>query len=267
MTLILSCITREYVVQASDRRLTRMDGSLFEDKANKAIFFCGHSVFAYTGIARLSSKPTDHWLTDLLINARALADGLPTIQRAAKTAVRGIPFPSSVTPEGRRKARRLALVNVGFMLERQQSTAARVSGRYLRPILTVISNFFRPPDTWLPEDAHQAVAELKDRPGKEILMFGSWTLWNDLLVAGLIDELRLMVGAAVLGGDPGLRRRGGPAAAAGEHQAPGWLGQPAAAIRGGQPRRMMSRSPCGQGRTLRETVRGRDSRKSPGMPN
>lgn len=57
-------------------------------------------------------------------------------------------------------------------------------------------------------DAHQAVAQLKNQPGKDILMFGSRTLWNDLLVAGLVDELCLMVGAAVVrGGTPAFDGR------------------------------------------------------------
>lgn len=41
--------------------------------------------------------------------------------------------------------------------------------------------------------------KLKNKEGKDILIFGSHTLWNGLLTAGLIDELHFMIGPALLG--------------------------------------------------------------------
>jgi dihydrofolate reductase len=48
-------------------------------------------------------------------------------------------------------------------------------------------------------DATEQIAQLKDEPGEEILVFGSRTLWNGLLTAGLVDEVHLMIGPALLG--------------------------------------------------------------------
>lgn len=55
-------------------------------------------------------------------------------------------------------------------------------------------------------DAHAHIAELTSGDDGDLLTFGSGTLANDLLSAGLVDELHLLVGPAVLGaGVPAFR--------------------------------------------------------------
>jgi len=47
--------------------------------------------------------------------------------------------------------------------------------------------------------AHDKIAQLRRDGTEDILTFGSITLVNDLLAAGLVDELQVLVGAGVLG--------------------------------------------------------------------
>jgi dihydrofolate reductase len=49
------------------------------------------------------------------------------------------------------------------------------------------------------KEAYEQIANLKQQSGKDILVFGSHTLWNDLLAHDLVDELHFMIAPVVLG--------------------------------------------------------------------
>ena len=81
MTLILSAIAKNCVVQISDRRLTLPDGSLYDDMAVKMICAAcqnAHFSMSYTGLAEVKGVRTDERVTDYLVSIHA--GNMPILQ-------------------------------------------------------------------------------------------------------------------------------------------------------------------------------------------
>jgi hypothetical protein len=82
VTLVLSVLTQEHVIQVSDRRLVRHDpataqAELLDDEANKAVLWRGRLAFAYTGLADLGrDRQTDLWLAHTLAAVQEEARGV-----------------------------------------------------------------------------------------------------------------------------------------------------------------------------------------------
>jgi dihydrofolate reductase len=98
---------------------------------------------------------------------------------------------------------------------KQPETEREISRRNTAARKVVVSDSLSPDDLvgWGESElvrraaAHDAVRKLKAQDGADILVFGSVPVWNDLLAAGLVEELHVMVGNGILGdGVPAFTR-------------------------------------------------------------
>lgn len=140
MTLLLTCVTSRYAVQASDRRLTLLGGGVAEDVANKATMLCRHATFAYTGLAQCSAvERTDDLLHRCLASPLTLDGLLHGLAKEATSAIRGLALP--LPPTQRRIVRRTSFVGTGFVeLINPGEFGRQQSADRLHPFLAVVSN-------------------------------------------------------------------------------------------------------------------------------
>jgi hypothetical protein len=162
MTLLLTCVTDRFVIQASDRLLTYPDGSVAQEKANKATIVGNHASFAYTGLSMCSVTES----TDALV-ARCFARydksfdrQLAYLAREAARSIRGLPLPH-VPPATRRVIRRTSFVGGGYLAIKKLHLNKTPSLDELHPFLGVVSNAQGVTEEWRPHADQEFSSAIK----------------------------------------------------------------------------------------------------------
>jgi hypothetical protein len=106
MTQVVTCLTRDFVAVAADRRLTELrTGKLVDDEAQKLVVIGTQVAVAYTGLANVKPPPrgeTDLWL---LTKLEPLPDLLPDIlKRVEAAATETFKWITHLGPQAKRHA-------------------------------------------------------------------------------------------------------------------------------------------------------------------
>lgn len=123
MTLILTCLTDEHIVQVADRRLTMPDGTLYDDDTNKAVFYCGRVAVAYTGLAIMEGKPTAEWIGSCMKDEETVQLAMERVAKRAEHYLQRCNISD----------KRLAVVATGWATFR--------GAQPIRPFICIASNF------------------------------------------------------------------------------------------------------------------------------
>src|SRR5436190_12471273 len=105
MTLILTCLTREYVVQVSDRRLTLLRGpsrgEIAEFEQTKTVVYKWGAVIGYTGLADIGPEArTDVWIVEEVRRTQSITAMHDALAIGAAAELEGL---ASTVPSAHRR--------------------------------------------------------------------------------------------------------------------------------------------------------------------
>ena len=148
MTVILTCLTNEYVVQASDRQLSAIDeqGRVRPTSrdSNKALTYKNQFSFAYTGLADLPKQKSGQTAIDWASERLKEGKNLDEVVDQLKYRITDLLNTNQVRKLPARK-RRLAFVGAGF----EESVS---DGQVIRsPLYLLIENFIEDDGSYLDE--------------------------------------------------------------------------------------------------------------------